>query len=63
MIEGLLWLPLLVAFVLLVALGWLERRRQNLFRTWSEGSELAKLDGCGAALLKDGELRWSSFSA
>ena len=39
MIEGLLWLPLLVAFVLLVALGWLERRRQNLFRTWSEGSE------------------------
>ena len=63
MIEGLLWLPLLVAFVLLVALGWLERRRQNLFRAWSEGSELAKLDGCGAALLKDGELRWSSFSA
>ena len=29
--HGLLWLPLLLAFVLLAALGWLERRRQSLF--------------------------------
>ena len=44
MSHGLLWFPLLLAFVLLAALGWLERRRQNLFRTWAEGSELAKLN-------------------
>ena len=63
MSHGLLWLPLLAAFVLLVALGWLERRRQNLFRDWAEGSELAKLDGCGGARLKDCHLIWSSFEA
>ena len=55
MSHGLLWFPLLLAFVLLASLGWLERRRQNLFRSWAEGSELAKLDGCGGARLKDGE--------
>ena len=61
MMHGLLWIPLLLAFVMLAALGWLERRRQNLFRVWSDSAELAKLDGCGAAKLKDGELCWSSF--
>ena len=63
MIHGLLWFPLLLVFVLLTALGWLERRRQNLFRDWAEGSELSKLDGSGAARLKDGVLNWSSFEA
>ncbi|QNJ06628.1 hypothetical protein SynMEDNS5_01917 [Synechococcus sp. MEDNS5] len=63
MMHGLLWLPLLLVFVLLAALGWLERRRQSLFRQWSQSSELAKLDGCGAARLKEGELCWSSFHA
>ena len=63
MSHGLLWLPLLLAFVLLASLGWLERRRQTLFRAWAEGSELAKLDGCGGARLKDGQLIWSSFEA
>ena len=63
MSHGLLWFPLLLAFVLLAALGWLERRRQTLFRTWADGAELAKLDGCGGALLKDGHLTWSSFEA
>ena len=63
MIHGLLWFPLLLAFVLLAALGWLERRRQTLFRRWAEGAELSKLDGCGAARLMDGELQWCSFSA
>ena len=63
MLHSLLWFPLLLVFVLLAALGWLERRRQNLFRSWSQGSELAKLDGCGAARVKDGHLTWSSFSA
>ena len=63
MIHGLLWFPLLIAFSLLTGLGWLERRRQNLYRTWAEGSELAKLDGSGAARLKEGTLIWSSFEA
>jgi hypothetical protein len=63
MSRGLLWLPLLLVFVLLVALGWLERRRQQLFREWAEGAELAKLDGCGAARLVDGVLSWSRFEA
>jgi len=63
MLHGLLWLPLLLIFVLLTALGWLERRRQNLFRNWANGSELCKLDSSGAASLKDGELRWSAFEA
>ena len=63
MIHGLLWLPLLMAFVLITALGWLERRRQNLYLIWAKGSEIAKLDGTGAARLKDGFLCWSSFEA
>ncbi len=63
MIHGLLWFPLLIAFVLLAALGWLERRRQDLYRSWAKGSELAKLDGTGAARLRDGSLSWSSFEA
>ena len=63
MIHGLLWLPLLGAFVLLTALGWIERRRQSLYRNWAKGSELAKLDGSGAARLKAGILYWSSFEA
>ncbi|MEB3266849.1 MAG: hypothetical protein VKN13_09600 [Cyanobacteriota bacterium] len=61
--HGLFWLPLLLVFVLLPALGWLERRRQGLFRTWAAGAELAKLDGCGAARLVDGVLSWSRFEA
>ena len=52
MLHGLLWLPLIFIFVLLTALGWLERRRQNLFRNWANGSELCKLDSSGAAYLK-----------
>ena len=63
MTHGLLWLPLLLVFVLLTALGWLERRRQRLFREWAEGSELAKLDSCGAARLVDGVLTWCTFEA
>ncbi len=63
MIHGLLWFPLLLVFILLTALGWLEKRRQTLYREWAKGSELAKLDGTGAARLKDGVLCWSSFQA
>lgn len=63
MTQGLLWLPLLLIFVLLTGLGWLERRRQQLFRDWAAGSELSKLDGCGAARLVNGELSWSSFES
>ena len=63
MSQGLLWIPLLLVFVLLAALGWLERRRQTLFRQWSEGSELAKLDDAGGAQLRDGVLVWCSFEA
>ena len=63
MLHGLIWLPLLLIFVLLTALGWLERRRQNLFRNWADGSEICKLDSSCAALLKNGELKWSAFEA
>ncbi len=63
MIHGLLWFPLLLVFILLTSLGWLERRRQNLYRDWAEGSELAKLDESGAARLKNGVITWSSFEA
>ena len=63
MMHGLLWLPLLLVFVLLTSLGWLERRRQRLFREWAEGAELAKLDGCGAARLVDGGLTGGTFEA
>ncbi len=56
--EGFLWLPLLVIFVVLAALGWLERRRQTLFRLWAQGAELAKLDAAVAMRLQDGRLSW-----
>jgi len=63
MSHGLIWLPLLVIFPLITALGWLERRRQNLFRTWAEGAELSKLDDCGGARLIDGTIAWSVFES
>jgi hypothetical protein len=63
MSHGLLWLPLLVVFPLLTALGWMERRRQRLFRNWADGAELAKLDDCGGACLREGTLSWSVFEA
>ncbi|MEB3317202.1 MAG: hypothetical protein VKO39_03565 [Cyanobacteriota bacterium] len=63
MSHGLFWLPLLLVFVLLTGLGWLERRRQRLFREWAAGAELAKLDSCGGARLKDGVLSWTTFEA
>ena len=61
--HGLLWTPLLLVFLLLTALGWLERRRQRLFRDWAAGAELAKLDAAGAARLVNGVLSWASFEA
>jgi hypothetical protein len=61
--QGLLWLPLLLVFVLLTGLGWLERRRQRLFRDWAAGAELAKLDAAGAARLLNGVLSWATFEA
>ncbi len=63
MIHGLIWLPLLFAFVLLTALGWLERRRQNLFRVWAKNAELSKLDSSGAARVEKGIVSWSTFEA
>lgn len=63
MSHGLIWLPLLVVFPLITALGWLERRRQRLFRDWAEGAELAKLDDCGGARLVDGEVSWCAFES
>jgi hypothetical protein len=63
MSHGLLWLPLLVVFPLITALGWLERRRQRLFRDWAEGAELSKLDDCGGARLINGVLTWSVFAS
>lgn len=61
--HGLLWLPLLVVFPLITALGWLERRRQRLFRDWADGAELSKLDDCGGARLSNGVLTWSVFTS
>ncbi|MEB3300948.1 MAG: hypothetical protein ACKO45_02045 [Cyanobium sp.] len=61
--QGLLWVPLLLVFVLLTGLGWLERRRQRLFRDWAAGAELAKLDAAGAARLVNGVLSWATFEA
>jgi hypothetical protein len=52
-----------LVFVLLTGLGWLERRRQRLFRDWAAGAELAKLDSCGGARLLEGELSWTTFES
>ena len=62
MMHGLLWIPLLLASSWLLPAGWNVGAR-TFFRVWSDSAELAKLDGCGAAKLKDGELCWSSFHA
>ena len=52
-----------MVFPLTTALGWLERRRQRLFREWAEGAELSKLDDCGGARLVNGLLTWSVFAS
>ncbi|KKZ12884.1 MAG: hypothetical protein TE42_02590 [Candidatus Synechococcus spongiarum SP3] len=58
--DAVLWLPLLVTFMVLTALGWLERRRQAVFRLWSQGAELARLDVAVAVRLQDGRISWGS---
>jgi hypothetical protein len=63
MAHGLLWIPLLLVFLLLTSLGWLERRRQRLFRDWAAGAELAKLDAAGDARLVNGMVSWATFEA
>ena len=39
MSHGLLWLPLLLVFVLLTGLGWLERRRQRLLDAAADAAQ------------------------
>ena len=63
MSHGLLWLPLLVVFPLITALGWLERRQQPSRETAAAGAELSKLDDCGGARLVNGVLAWSVFES
>ena len=58
--DAFLWLPLLAIFMVLTALGWLERRRQTLFRVWAQGAELAKLDAAVAMRLQDGRISWGA---
>ena len=62
MSHGLLWFPLLLACAAGLA-RMAGTAAPKSFRAWAEGSELAKLDGCGGARLKDGELHWSSFES
>jgi hypothetical protein len=56
--RGLLWLPLLVAFIWLAWLGWNEYQKIEAYRRWAEQFERAKYDIYAVLGQKGKELSW-----
>ena len=56
--RGLLWLPLLVAFIWLAWLGWHEYQKIEAYRRWAEQFERAKYDIYAVLGQKGKQLSW-----
>ncbi len=60
--RGLLWLPLLAAFIALTVLGWRSYRQVELYREWATQFDTAKYDPLAVAGLKGHTLTWGKPS-
>jgi hypothetical protein len=56
--RGLLWLPLLVAFIWLAWTGWKEYQKIEAYRIWAEQFDKAKYDIYAVLGQKEGEITW-----
>lgn len=56
--RGLLWLPLLVTFIVLVRLGWGEYRKIAAYEVWAQDFDQAKYDILGVLGYRQGQLTY-----
>lgn len=56
--RGLLWLPLLVAFIWLAWQGWIEYQKVEAYRLWAQQYERAKYDIYAVLAQKGSHLTW-----
>jgi hypothetical protein len=58
MARGLLWLPLLVAFIWLAWSGWNEYQKVEAYKIWAADFDNAKFDIYAVLGIKDGQITW-----
>ena len=58
MARGLLWLPLLVAFIWLAWSGWNEYQKLEAYKLWAENFDNAKFDIYAVLGKKEREITW-----
>ena len=58
MARGLLWLPLLVAFIWLAWSGWNEYQKLEAYKAWAEDFDKAKFDIYAVLGKKEGQVTW-----
>ena len=58
MVRGLLWLPLLVAFIWLAWSGWNEYQKLEAYKIWAEDFDNAKFDIYAVLGKKEREITW-----
>jgi hypothetical protein len=58
MARGLLWLPLLVAFIWLAWSGWNEYQKLEAYKIWAADFDNAKFDIYAVLGIKDGQITW-----
>ncbi|MGL6338562.1 MAG: hypothetical protein ACRC80_05395 [Waterburya sp.] len=58
MARGLLWLPLLVAFIWLAWSGWNEYKKLEAYKIWAADFDNAKFDIYAVLGIKDGQITW-----
>jgi hypothetical protein len=56
--RGLLWLPLLVAFIWLAWTGWQEYQKIEAYRIWAEQFDKAKYDIYAVLGQKEAQITW-----
>ncbi len=56
--RGLLWLPLLVAFIWLAWSGWNEYHKLEAYKIWAEDFDNAKFDIYAVLGRKEGQITW-----
>lgn len=58
MARGLLWLPLLVAFIWLAWSGWNEYQKLEAYKIWATDFDNAKFDIYAVLGIKDSQVTW-----
>ena len=60
--RGLLWLPLLIAFIWLAWSGWNEYQKLEAYKIWAEDFDNAKFDIYAVMGRKDRQITWGKPS-